>query len=104
MALSRRYMPSWPPGERGYIGMDFSDVIPPGQALITGTMTIVTNTNPTEPQTDFEQTEVTLEGRQAWCLLEGGAVGTDYQVRWVVGDSVDHAWHRTALLLCAESS
>lgn len=103
MAVTRRYH-SWPPGEAAYVGMDFSDLLPPGTALATGQVTIVINSNPTQPQTDFTISPVQLQNRQAWAQLQGGNAGTDYQVRWTVGDSRQNVWNRTALLLCAESS
>lgn len=103
MAVSRRYS-SWPPGESTFIGMDFSNVLPPGTTLATGTLTIVINSNPTQPQTDFTQSPVILEGRQAWSQITGGNAGTDYQLRWTVGDNRQNVWNRTALLLCAETS
>lgn len=104
MALSRRYQPSWPSAESGFIGMDFSDVVPPGVALLSATLSITTNTSPSLPQTDFIQQPAVTEARQAWCTITGGATGVDYQCRWTVLDSTQHTWIRTALLLCAETS
>lgn len=102
--LARRYQPSWPPGEAAWIGLDFSDVLPPGIAIVTGTLTILINQSPVIPQTDFTQGPVVIDGRRVWSQITGGALGTDYQVRWTVGDSREQTWSRTALLLCAETS
>jgi hypothetical protein len=104
MALSQRYSPSWPPGEAAWIGLDFADVLPPGVVLISASLTLLINRNPVAPQSDFTQGPVTLDGRQAWCEIAGGAEGVDYQARWTVTDNRDHTWNRTALLLCAETS
>lgn len=103
MAITRRYA-SWPPGEQAWVGMDFSDVLPPGVSLATATLTILTNTSPANPVTDFTQGPVELDGRQAWSQISGGSAGTDYQFRWTVGDNHAQTWQRTALLLCAETS
>lgn len=104
MAISRRYMPSWPPGEAAFIGMDFADVIPPGVALASAELSIVINRSPPQGQTDFAQAQPITLQRQAWCSISGGAEGQDYQCRWTVSDSRGHTWNRTALLLCAETS
>lgn len=104
MSVSRRYQPSMPSGDAAMIGIDASDVLPLGVAITTASLTILTNTSPALPTTDFTQGEVLLLGRQAWCQLAGGAPGTDYQCRWILNDSQGHTWQRTALLLCAETS
>lgn len=104
MALTRRYGPSWPPGEAATIGMDFSALLPPGVALVSGELTIVVNVNPVQPQTDFAQAAVITRGRQAWCSIAGGHEGRDYACHWTVADSQGHTWERTALLLCGQSA
>lgn len=104
MALSRRYRPEWPPGETAYVGIDFSPILPPGVILTAGELQIVTNTNPVQGQSDFAQEAVVAKGRQLWCFISGGAEGIDYQLRWTGADSANNTWHRTGLLLCAESA
>jgi len=103
MSVSNRYL-TWPPNEQGFVGYDFSPVIPPGVALANATLTIVTNTNPPLPQTDFTQQPVTIISRQCWCSIAGGAEGTDYQLRFTASDTAGHVWNRTATMLCAEHS
>lgn len=103
MALSRRYA-NWPPGETTFVGFDFSAMLPPGVALTSGELSIVINRNPPQAQSDFTQEPVQVTGRQAWCFISGGAAGTDYQCRWTVSDNLNNTWHRTSLLLCAESA
>lgn len=104
MALARRYDPSWPPGETAFVGMDFSHILPPGVTLTAAELEIVVNTNPVRAQADWTQSACETRGRTAWCFVGGGAEGTDYQLRWTVSDNLSHTWHRTGLLLCAESS
>lgn len=105
MALTARYAPSWPPDEVAYVGMDFSDVLPPGLVQITaGTLSIVLNTNPVQPTSDFTQQGIIIQGRQVWCRISGGFEGQDYQFRWTVTDNRGHTWERAALMLCAQSS
>ena len=103
MAISRRYL-TWPPGEQTYVGMDFSNCIPPGVTLTAASLSIVTNTNPAHATTDFQQQPCEVASRQAWCFITGGAEGTDYQLRWQVSDSHGHTWNRAATMLCAEQS
>lgn len=84
--------------------MDFSGVIPPGMNIVAANLSILLNTSPTQPSTDFTQGEPVPLGRQVWCDVEGGVAGTDYQVVWTVTDSGQNVWRRTALLLCAATS
>lgn len=103
MAVGRRY-PAVPPGEHAWVGMDFSPMLPPGISLTGATLTILTNTSPVQPTTDFTQGPTEIDGRQVWCQIVGGSAGVDYQVRWSVIDTEEHTWNRTVLLLCAETS
>ena len=104
MALTRRYRPAIPPNEAASIGMDLTPILPPGVIITSATLTILKNTNPTQPTTDFTQGPTTINGRQAWANIVGGTPGTDYQFRWSLTDSQSNIWQRTALGLCATSS
>ena len=104
MALSRRYHPEWPASESGFVGFDFSPIIPPGVTLSSATLTILTNANPPAAQTVWTQAPVVLLGRQAWCSVSGGEAGVDFQFRWLATDTAGNTWNRTALMLCASTS
>jgi hypothetical protein len=104
MALSRRYH-TWPPGEAGYIGMDFGAVVPIGRSVDYGRLSVVTNTNPTQDASaSWQLHPVEHVGRQVWCWLSGGQAGIDYQFQWIVQDSWGDQWNRTVLMLCANTA
>jgi hypothetical protein len=104
MALSRRYQPEHPPEEICSYGMDYSYVIPPGVGIVSGTLSIWTNTVPPVESTDWLIGTVTVIGRTLYAPLTGGVEGTDYQLRWVATDTEGNQWPRTALQLCAQTS
>ena len=111
MPLSRRYRPEWAPGESASIGMDFSPLIPPGVAITSGALVILTNTNPPQVSSDFTGdttapgTFVTqTEGRILYTKITGGALGKDYQLVWEAADTDGNIWPRVGLLLCAYTS
>ena len=104
MAISDRYDPPHPPGESSTYALDYSAILPPGVGLTSGSLTIVINTNPVEPQTAWTQGAVTAIGRRLYCALSGGTEGTDYQFRWSGVDSLGNTWPRTCYVLCAQAS
>lgn len=100
----QRYLPNHPPGESCDFGYDFSALVPPGFGLVSGSLNIVTNVANPVTSTDWTIGPVTFARRQAYCLLTGGVLGTDYQLRWNVVDTLGNAWNRTGLILCAITS
>ena len=105
MPISRRYSPSWAPGEGAVIGMDFSFVVPPGVGLVSGTLHFFDNLpNPVNADADWTIGPVEVFGRTLYASLAGGAQGKDYQVQWVAQDTEGYTWPRTALMLCAPTS
>jgi hypothetical protein len=105
MPLSRRYSPEWAPGEIASIGIDMSNIIPPGVGIVSAALTILTNTVPPQTQSDFTVTVAPqVIGRAVYATLSGGTGGRDYQIIWGVADTAGNSWNRTALLLCAPTS
>lgn len=105
MPLSRRYTPEKPPDESCLFGLDYSEVIPPGVGIASGTLSIMTNTVPPKDATaDWTIGAVTVRGRVIYARLSGGKEGTDYQLRWVATDTDGNIWPRTALQLVAQTS
>jgi len=105
MAISRRYTPEWAPGEASSIGFDFSPIIPPGVGVVSGSVSIWSNTVAPQPaDADFVVGPVSVLGRAIYATVSGGVTGKDYQIRWVATDSEGHIWPRTALVLCAPTS
>jgi hypothetical protein len=102
--MSRRYAPPWPPGEVGSLGVNMDMVIPQGSSILTASLTIFTNSAVPASSTDFAIGAVTIEGRSAYATLSGGVVGRDYQLRWLITDTLGNDWQRTALLLCSLTS
>lgn len=104
MPLTRRYLPEHDTAEACYFGLDYSFVIPAGLTITSATLSILTNTNPPQPSSDWQQGAVEFTGRAVYCWLSGGVRGTDYQLRWVATDSQGNVWPRVTLCLCAETS
>ena len=104
MAISDRYSPPHPPGESVSFALDYAPILPPGVALVAGSLEIVVNTNPVQAQSDWTQGPVVPIGRRLYCDLEGGVAGTDYQLRWTGVDNLGNTWPRTCFVLCAETS
>jgi hypothetical protein len=105
MPLSRRYSPEWAPGEIGSIGIDMSNIIPPGVGITAAVLTIATNTVPPAASSDFTITGTAqVVGRAVYATISGGVGGKDYQFTWGVSDTAGNKWNRTALLLCAPTS
>ena len=126
MSISDRYLPPHPPGESSTYALDYSAILPPGVGLVSGSLSIVTNTNPVQPaqgtmrpgtvpsglwantpaaaSTDWTQGTVTTIGRRVYCSLSGGVEGTDYQFRWSAVDTLGNSWPRTCYVLCAQAS
>ena len=104
MALSHRYHPSKAPNEACTIGIDLSHMLPPGIGLSTVTISAFTTTAPANPTSDFTFGTISLRGRLAWCTISGGTEGSDYQIRWLLTDTVGNTWGRTGLMLCAQTS
>jgi hypothetical protein len=104
MALGNRYFPAHPPGESCEFALDYSAIIPYGVGIASGTLEIVTNTNPVEAQSDWTQGTVQIIGRRVYCDCSGGVEGTDYQIRWTATDTQGNTWPRTCLVLCAQTN
>lgn len=104
MPLSRRYTPEHAPGDSCIYGLDFSYLIPPGVGIASGQLSIWTNTVAPVLSDDFVIGPVLWRGRTLYAPVTGGVPGTDYQVRWRATDTAGNVWHRTALVLCAETS
>lgn len=104
MPLSRRYSPEWAPGESSVIGLDYSFLIPPGDGITGGTLSVWTNKASPQPSNDFVVGPVGVLGRTIYANLSGGVEGTDYQLRWAASDTRGQYWPRTTLLLCAQTS
>jgi hypothetical protein len=105
MALSRRYTPEHPPGEKAIFGLDFSPIIPPGVGIASGTVAVwINSVPPASNTTDWTIGAVSVSGRALYASLTGGVEGTDYQIRWIATDTDGNVWPRTALVLCAQTS
>lgn len=104
MPLSRRYTPEHSPGDSCIYGLDFSYLIPPGVGVASGALQIFTNTVAPALSSDFTIGPVAWRGRTLYTRVAGGVDGSDYQLRWTVNDTSGNVWHRTALVLCAETS
>ena len=104
MAISRRYSPEKPPGESSVFLLDFSEVIPQGVGIASGSLTIWTNTVAPVQSADWTIGPVGVRGRSLYANLAGGVEGVDYQLRWVAVDTSGSTWPRTALCLCAQTS
>ena len=105
MPVTRRYQPEHPPGEQCYFGMDFSNIIPPGVGVASGTLAISYNSNPpTDASADWIAGPVGVRGRAIYANLTGGALGTDYQLHWVAYDTQGNVWPRVGLILCSYTS
>jgi len=99
-----RYVPSWAPNEADPVGINMAMVIPNGVGISTASLTIWTNTATPALSTDFTISAPSIEGRVVYATLSGGVVGRDYQLRWVVTDTLGDVWPRMALLLCSTPS
>jgi hypothetical protein len=105
MPLSRRYTPEHPPGEECLFGIDYSFLVPPGVGLVSGSVSLWTNTpGDVQPSEDWVIGDIHIEGRTMFAKLTGGIEGTDYQVRWTATDTHGNVWPRTFLVLCSQTS
>ena len=105
MSLSRRYSPEFAPGESCNLGYDFSPVIPPGVGIVSGSLSIYSNTPvPQAADADFTVGAVNVLGRAIYARLSGGTAGKDYQLRWTATYSHGDTWPRVGLMLCAPTS
>jgi hypothetical protein len=113
MPLSRRYSPEWSPGEAASIGIDMSNIIPPGVGITAATLQILTNTAaPQDASGDWTGAAggapgiftAQIVGRAVYATMRGGVLSRDYQFIWTVDDTDGNLWVRTALLLCAQTS
>jgi hypothetical protein len=102
--IDNRYLPSHPVGETCVFGIDFSDVIPLGIGIVSGTLQIFDNVVPPVASSDFTVGAVTVLGRALYATLAGGVDGTDYMLRWTATDTQGNVWPRTGLCLCAQTS
>lgn len=103
--LSRRYLPSHPPGESCLFGLDFSNVISPGVGIVAGTLDIFQNVvPPREATTDWTVGPLSVRDRALYATLAGGVDGTDYKLLWTAIDTVGNIWPRTGLVLVAATS
>jgi hypothetical protein len=104
--LTRRYVPEKPPEETSIFGADFSFIIPPGVGIASGSLDIWTNTpgNVVDANADWQKGEVFHRGRALYCLLTGGVLGTDYQLRWYAVDTDGNTWPRYTTVLCSWTS
>lgn len=100
-----RYKPEHPPQESCSFGLDYSNVIPVGVGIESGTIRIFTNAaTPVAADSDWTVGPVSVTGRAIWANLSGGVLGTDYQLRWTATDTQGNVWPRTTLCLCADTS
>jgi len=104
MSLSKRYSPEHPAGEVCTVGIDLSQILPPGIGIISASVSAATNTTPPVASTDFTFGTVSVRGRAAWCTISGGTAGTDYQLTWLCADTASNVWPRTVLLKCAATA
>lgn len=104
MAVSARYSPEKPPGEISVFGFDFSELIPPGTGIASGSLTVWTNTVAPAQSSDWTIGPVAVQGRSLYATLGGGVEGTDYQLRWIATDTSGNVWPRIGLCLVANTS
>jgi hypothetical protein len=104
MSLGTRYTPAHPAGDAVTYGLDLSALLPWGVAPASCSLTIVTNQNPVQSQSDFAPPTCEIRGRRVYARLSGGQAGVDYQLRWLTVDTMGNTWQRTMLLLCATTS
>lgn len=105
MALSRRYEPAHPPGEKCSFGLDFSPIIPPGVGIASGALAITYNdATGADAAADWTMGAVAWRGRALYAELQGGVAGKDYALTWTATDSDGNVWPRTTLCLCAPTS
>jgi hypothetical protein len=104
MAVGNRYHPPKPEGESAVFGADFSAVLPDGVGIASAELVITTNQNPPQPQSTWNQSDVTHIGKRVWATLSGGADGTDYQLQWTITDTTGNVWPRTFFCLVAETN
>src|SRR5215472_4922438 len=101
MSLNNRYTPSHPQGDNQMYALDFSNLLPPGVGIATGSLAIEYNTVPPTPQSDWTLGPPSVVGRRVYCQCEGGLAAKDYRLTWTVVDSLANQWSRACLLLCA---
>lgn len=108
MAITQRYQPEHPPGDACTFGLDFSQIIPVGVGIKSGTLAIMTNTaTPSNANADWgwnAATPLMVRGRAVYASLQGGVLGQDYQFRWTANDTDDNVWTRVGLILCGYTS
>ena len=102
--INLRYRPPHPPGEDCEFGISFDYILPRIVDIVSGALTISTNTVPPQVSTDWTIGDVEVRGRALYATLTGGVDGSDYQLAWVAVDTDGNAWPRTALCLCASTS
>jgi hypothetical protein len=108
MALSRRYAVHAPADDALY-GMDFSPLLSTGAAITSGQLQFWTNTpgNVVSAAGDWTidpNVGIMVRGRSVIARIAGGVAGTDYQLRWIITDSLGNEYTRTGLLLVAQTS
>lgn len=105
MPLSRRYSPEVAPHESCVFGLDFSTVIPPGVGIVSGSLTIQTNTQPpVAADADWTKGTVSVQDRTLYATLSPSKSGTDYILTWTAIDTSGNTWPRSALALVAPTS
>jgi hypothetical protein len=105
--LTRRYWPALAPGEIAVFGIDFSNVIPFGIGIASGTLFIVQNiVGATGPAIDVTAGAVSVQDRALYATVsaDAGASGTDYVLTWTATATDGKVYPRTALVLCAPTS
>lgn len=103
--LSGRYRPPHPPFEVCTFMMDFSNVIPLGVGIASGTLDIHQNTvPPSEASSDWTIGPVKVRGRALYATLGGGVHGSDYRLSWYATDTEGNVWPRTGLVLVAATT
>jgi len=105
MALTRRYSPEHPPGERCNFGLSYEAVIPLGVGISSASLTIFTNdVDPVAADADWTVEGLQVMGRIVFATLSGGVDGKDYQLRWSATDTDQNVWPRTGLIRVAQTS
>jgi len=118
-ATGARYRP-FHTTDNAFFSMDWSPILPPGLGIVSTMLTVVRNTNPTQPAPEVAVSlpaegnalwdealwdegqwgSMGIEGRITSARCSGGNAGTDYQFRWAIVDSADNTWGETAFALC----
>lgn len=99
-ALGRRVWHA--PGDSAVYGLDFTELVAPGDGLATASLQIFTNTVAPTLSADFVVGAVATLARIAYARITGGVSGTDYQLRFSSTDTQGNVFTRAALLLCTQ--